>query len=216
MQRYRCEHRAPYEGAEVCGLETECAVRPDYRCDGGHDPTWWTCGLETLQQRDECASTTRHGVEPSDVAEFPAATDVAVSSAMSPLILTPPATRQRLPVERQSVTRLFRLRYKHKDGSDDVMHLYFIAGCYKDGRIGEIFVTVDRMGSFARGALDATAMMASMLLQHGVPLATVTAKLRHTRYEPSGWTGDKEFPSCTSPLDLLAQWLDRRFGAVES
>lgn len=121
--------------------------------------------------------------------------------------------RTRLPVEREGPTRTFRIRYKHKDGTDDVMHIYLTANRFPDGRPGEIFIKADRMGTMARGALDATATMMSLLLQYGVPLEVVTGKLRNTRYEPAGFTGDDEFKTCTSVLDLVAQWLDKRFGS---
>lgn len=123
--------------------------------------------------------------------------------------------RRHLTAERKAVTRVFRLKYKHKDGSDDVMHLYLTAGLFEDGSLGELFIKADRMGTMARGALDATATMISLMLQYGIPLEVVTSKLRHTRYEPAGWTGDQEFHSCTSALDLVAQWIEKRFGKPE-
>lgn len=133
------------------------------------------------------------------------------------LHVDPPAPtdpRRRMSGERAGFTRRFRLRYLHKDGRPDVMKLYFVANMYDDGKVGEVFVKADRVGTLASGALDSAAVMISLLLQHGVPLSTVISKLRHTRFEPSGFTGDSEFPSCTSPLDLLAQWLERKFGGA--
>lgn len=91
------------------------------------------------------------------------------------------------------------------------MRLYFTVSTYADGRPGELFLKADRTGTLASGVLDAVATTVSMLLQYGVPLDEITSKLRHTRYEPAGFTGDAEFPRCTSPLDLLAQWLERKF-----
>lgn len=123
--------------------------------------------------------------------------------------------RRRLPDERSSLNRAFRLAYQHRDGTPDVMHLYFTVGLYEDGTPGEIFVKADKTGTLASGALDAAAVMMSVLLQYGVPLHEVLAKVRHTRYPPSGWTKDPEFPSCTSPLDLLAQWLLKKFPPEE-
>jgi len=120
--------------------------------------------------------------------------------------------RERLPSERAGLTRTFRLKYIHKDGTPDEMHLYFKTGCYPDGRLGEIFITVDKVGTLASGALDNAAMMISMLLQYGVPLEVITNKLRHSRFTPNGFTGDPEIPSCSSPLDLLAQWLELKYG----
>lgn len=122
-----------------------------------------------------------------------------------------PQGRRRLPVDRQSVTRRFRL-HSSEAGEVVPVRLYFTAGLYDDGRVGEVFVKADRTGTLVRGMLDAVGTLTSLLLQHDVPLEVVTTKLRHTRYAPSGFTGDSEFPSCSSPLDLLAQWLDKRFG----
>lgn len=119
--------------------------------------------------------------------------------------------RERLPAERNSITRAFRLVHNHKDGSQDLIHFYFTVGFYPDGRVGEIFIKADKGGSLASGALDAVAIMSSMLLQNGVPLETVIEKIKGTRYPPNGFTKDPEVQNCTSPLDLLARWLEIKF-----
>lgn len=118
--------------------------------------------------------------------------------------------RRRLPDERAAITRSFEIRYT-EDSMPREMKLYFTAGTYPDGTLGEVFVKADKAGSMARGTLDAVGVLISLMLQHGVPIEAVTSKLRHTRYSPSGFTGDSEFHSCSSVLDLLAQWLERRF-----
>jgi ribonucleoside-diphosphate reductase alpha chain len=123
-----------------------------------------------------------------------------------------PPTRERLSADRPAITRVFRLTRTRTDGSQEIVHLYFTAGLYENGRPGEVFVKGDRMGSLTSGALDAVGVLASLLLQYGVPLQMITSKLRHTRYEPNGFTRDPEFPSCSSALDLLAQWLEQKFG----
>lgn len=120
-------------------------------------------------------------------------------------------TRERLPAERRAVTRVFRLTRNHKDGTVGLVHFYFTVGLYGDGRVGEVFLKADQTGTLASGALDAVAMMMSLLLQYGVPLADIVPKLRGLRFEPSGWTKDPEIPNCSSALDLLAQWLSKRF-----
>lgn len=121
-------------------------------------------------------------------------------------------SRERLPPERPGYTRVFRLPYTHRDGTQDVMQLYFTANLKPDeASCGEVFVTADRGGSLARGALDATAMMMSIMLQHGIPLEMITGKLKGIRFKPDGFTGDPEIPSCTSPIDLLAKWLELKF-----
>ena len=120
--------------------------------------------------------------------------------------------RKRLPTERKSLTRTLRLAYNHKDGTPDVMHFYVTVGLYDDGKPGEIFIKADKTGSLASGALDAVGIMMSLCLQHGIPLEAITSKLRHMRFTPSGFTKDPELPSCSSPLDFVAQFLDLRFG----
>lgn len=119
--------------------------------------------------------------------------------------------RERLPTERRSITRVFRLAHTHRDGTTDLMRFYFTVGMYDDGRAGEVFIRADKTGTLAAGALDAVAMMMSMLLQYGVPLADILPKLRGIRFAPYGFTQDAEIPSCSSAIDLLSQWLSKRF-----
>jgi len=118
--------------------------------------------------------------------------------------------RERLPSVRQSVTRKFKIaRPGHRNGD---LCMYVTVGLYPDGRPGEVFIRSDLVGSFASGTLDAVAMVLSMAWQHGVPFRPVVEKLRGTRFEPQGATGDPEYGIVSSPLDYVARWLLRRFG----
>lgn len=121
--------------------------------------------------------------------------------------------RKRLPDTRDSITRRFKLTYTREDGTIDKLKLYVTASRYEDGTLGEIFIRADKVGSFISGALDMTAVMMSIGLQHGVPLEDILSKMRHSRFEPAGRTGDPSFPSCSSAFDLIAQWLGATFGA---
>jgi ribonucleoside-diphosphate reductase alpha chain len=123
--------------------------------------------------------------------------------------------KRALPPERASWTKAFTLAYTHKDGKPDRMKFYFTVGMYEDDSPGEVFVKADKSGSLAAGALDACAIMISMGLQHGIPLHTLTEKLKGTRFGPSGFTGDPDIKSCSSPLDLLARWLEHKFPLPE-
>jgi ribonucleoside-diphosphate reductase alpha chain len=51
----------------------------------------------------------------------------------------------------------------------------------------------------------------SVALQHGVPLQVMTEKLAHTRFEPSGWTGNEKMGYTKSPMDYLGRWMQHRF-----
>lgn len=119
--------------------------------------------------------------------------------------------RERLPTERTSYTSSFRLPYQHQDGTPDTMKLYFTIGMYEDGRLGEVFVKADKTGTLVAGVLDNAAINMSIGLQYGIPLDVYLSKMRHTRFSPSGFTKNPMLPSCSSPLDLLAQWLESKF-----
>lgn len=109
-----------------------------------------------------------------------------------------------------SMTRKFSL--PRPDG-DAPFKIYATVGLYEDGRPGEIFFTADRPGSLERGLLNALGIAISIGLQHGVSLSTFTKQLRGMRFEPAGFTGDPELPSCSSILDCVARWLEKKFGA---
>jgi hypothetical protein len=47
------------------------------------------------------------------------------------------------------------------------------AGRYNDGRLSEIFLDVDKPGSAVQQHAEATAVLASLALQHGVPPAII-------------------------------------------
>lgn len=97
-----------------------------------------------------------------------------------------------------------------EDPLEDI-RLYFTANEDETGAPGEVFVRADKAGTFTSGVLDMVATLISLLLQYGVPLDVILAKLRHTRFQPNGLTGDSGIRSCSSVLDLLAQWLEQRY-----
>jgi ribonucleoside-diphosphate reductase alpha chain len=51
----------------------------------------------------------------------------------------------------------------------------------------------------------------SVSLQHGVPLKVLCDKLSHTRFEPSGWTGNEELGYAKSIMDYIFRWMELRF-----
>lgn len=120
---------------------------------------------------------------------------------------------EKLPAEgRNSITRTFRVRHVVSGMGAGIVKFYVTASMYPDNRLGEIFIRGDKMGEVITGALDVVAMMVSIGLQHGMPFSTIIEKLRGTRgFGPNGFTGDPEFPSCSSLFDLLAQWLAKTF-----
>jgi ribonucleoside-diphosphate reductase alpha chain len=114
----------------------------------------------------------------------------------------PPAMRHRLPDERFSVTHKFSV-----GGHEG----YLTVGLYKGGMPGEIFITMAKEGSTVSGLMDSFACATSLALQHGVPLKLMCEKFAHTRFEPSGWSGNQDIGYAKSIMDYIFRWLELRF-----
>jgi ribonucleoside-diphosphate reductase alpha chain len=114
----------------------------------------------------------------------------------------PRALRHRLPGERASITHKFALA-----GHEG----YITVGLYKDGTPGELFIRMAKEGSTVSGLMDSFATAVSLALQHGVPLKLLCDKFQHTRFEPSGFTGNPEIPIAKSVMDYIFRWLEIRF-----
>lgn len=124
-------------------------------------------------------------------------------------------TKQTMPGNRAGFTRKFHIRYPDKLGQSMEFKFYVSFSTYDDGRCGEIFITGDKADPTLKGVLDGFAKLVSIALQHGASLPSITSKLRHDQFPPSGFTGDEDFKSCTSMFDLIAQYLDYRFPAPD-
>jgi len=123
--------------------------------------------------------------------------------AESPISQAPPrAVRHRLPEERASITHKFALA-----GHEG----YITVGLYPNGQPGEIFVRMAKEGSTISGLMDSFATAVSISLQHGVPLKVLCEKFAHTRFEPSGWTGNEQIGYAKSIMDYLFRWMQIRF-----
>jgi ribonucleoside-diphosphate reductase alpha chain len=92
----------------------------------------------------------------------------------------PAANRHRLQDERSAVTHHFSI-----GGHEG----YLTVGLYPNGQPREIFIRMAKAGSTIAGLMECFGTVASVSLQHGVPLRLLFDKLSHTRFEPSGWTG---------------------------
>jgi ribonucleoside-diphosphate reductase alpha chain len=114
----------------------------------------------------------------------------------------PSLARRRLPDERRSITHKFSI-----GGHEG----YMTVGMYDDGSPGELFVVMAKEGSVVSGLMDSFATSISMALQYGVPLQVLSDKFSHTRFEPSGFTGNPEIPIAKSITDYIFRWLALKF-----
>jgi ribonucleoside-diphosphate reductase alpha chain len=114
----------------------------------------------------------------------------------------PRSIRHKLAEERMSVT------HKFKVGDHEG---YVTVGLYPNGEPGELFVKMAKEGSTVSGLMDSFALAVSLALQYGVPLKTFCEKFAHTRFEPSGWSGNAEIGYAKSIMDYIFRWLQMRF-----
>src|SRR5260370_2746643 len=116
--------------------------------------------------------------------------------------LFPRMQREKMPVERTSVTHKFSV-----GGHEG----YITVGKYDDGRVGEVFIKMSKEGSTLSGIMDGFALTMSLGLQYGVPLKVFVDKLLNTRFEPSGFTANPNIRFVSSVLDYIARWLGGQF-----
>jgi len=116
------------------------------------------------------------------------------------------AMRRKLPDERKAVTHKFDIA-----GHEG----YLTVGLYEDGMPGELFVTMAKEGSTISGLMDAFATQTSYALQFGVPLKFMVDKFSHMRFEPSGFTKNREIPIAKSIVDYIFRWMASHFLPIE-
>ncbi|MGH9402032.1 MAG: vitamin B12-dependent ribonucleotide reductase, partial [Terriglobia bacterium] len=115
-------------------------------------------------------------------APLAALSQVAAAAAGAPAQSARPF-RRKLADERQAITHKFSV-----GGHEG----YITVGLYEGGMPGEIFITMAKEGSTVSGLMDSFATAVSLALQYGVPLRVLCDKFSHTRFEPSGWSSNRD------------------------
>src|SRR6266568_4630576 len=155
----------------------------------------WKLGLKAIAvYRDGCKRSQPLNTKRDDGAKVQDGSEVRLA-------------RRRLPDERRSITHKFSI-----GGHEG----YMTVGMYEDATPGELFVTMAKEGSVVSGLMDNFATMISMSLQYGVPLKVLADKFSHTRFEPSGFTGNPEIPIAKSITDYIFRWLALKFLPAEN
>jgi ribonucleoside-diphosphate reductase alpha chain len=155
----------------------------------------WKLGLKAVAiYRDNCkvaqplSMAKKAGSEEKDsIATTVQSINEAVSSGGT-------AVRRLLPKVRNSKTFSFTVADCHG---------YLIVGEYEDGKPGELFIDVAKMGSTLSGLMDAFARSVSYGLQHGVPLQVFVKGMTSISFAPSGITDDADIRTATSLVDYL-------------
>ena len=114
----------------------------------------------------------------------------------------PFAFRRHLPDERVSLTHKFSIN-QHEG--------YITVGLFDDGSPGEIFIRMSKEGSTISGLMDTIATATSIMLQYGVPLEVLVNKFSHSRFEPAGYTNNKQIPIAKSVIDYIFRWMKNKY-----
>jgi ribonucleoside-diphosphate reductase alpha chain len=164
----------------------------------------WKLGLKAVAiYRDGCKKSqplSAAGTKTASAGNAPAAVAVVVEE--EDLNAPPRSVRHKLQEERASIT------HKFKVGDHEG---YITVGLYPNGEPGELFVKMAKEGSTVSGLMDSFALAVSLALQYGVPLKTFCEKFAHTRFEPSGWSGNPDIGYAKSIMDYIFRWLQLRF-----
>jgi ribonucleoside-diphosphate reductase alpha chain len=166
----------------------------------------WKLGLKAVAvYRDGCkksqplsAAGSKTANSTKDDARIASAPHIEEEDMNAP----PRAVRHKLQEERASIT------HKFKVGDHEG---YITVGLYPNGEPGELFITMAKEGSTVSGLMDSFALAVSIALQHGVPLKLFCEKFAHTRFEPSGWSGNPDLGYAKSIMDYIFRWLQLRF-----
>jgi ribonucleoside-diphosphate reductase alpha chain len=164
----------------------------------------WKLGIKAVAiYRDGCKQSQPLSAAGSKTASSEKSSVTSVPSVVEEDLNAPPrAMRHKLQEERASIT------HKFKVGDHEG---YITVGLYPNGDPGELFVKMAKEGSTVSGLMDSFALAVSLALQYGVPLKTFCEKFAHTRFEPSGWSGNPDIGYAKSIMDYIFRWLQMRF-----
>ena len=82
--------------------------------------------------------------------------------------------------------------------------IYLHTGEYDDGKVGEIFIDMNKEGELARSLMNNFAIAISLGLQYGVPLDEFVDAFIETKFEPSGEIrGNDRILNASSILDYI-------------
>jgi len=166
----------------------------------------WKLGLKAVAvYRDGCKKSqplSAAGTKTANSSKEDSRAGVSAPHEEENLNAPPRAVRHKLQEERASIT------HKFKVGDHEG---YITVGLYPDGEPGELFITMAKEGSTVSGLMDSFALATSIALQHGVPLKLFCEKFAHTRFEPSGWSGNPDIGYAKSIMDYIFRWLQLRF-----
>jgi ribonucleoside-diphosphate reductase alpha chain len=109
-------------------------------------------------------------------------------------------TRRRPPKRRIGETHQFTIMGAHKG--------YLTINRYEDGDPCEVFLTMNKEGSFVSGMAGVFAKLLSLAIQYGMPFEEISQSFKHTRFEPAGFVDNAQIPSAESVVDYVIKYLE--------
>jgi ribonucleoside-diphosphate reductase alpha chain len=91
------------------------------------------------------------------------------------------------------------------------LHGYLTVGEYADGKPGEVFISVAKMGSTLARLMESFGRSVSYGLQYGVPLKVYVRGMTHSSFAPSGITDDPDIRTATSLIDYTFRRLAKSY-----
>ena len=134
-------------------------------------------------------------VEAFAAKSMPARVETIVEKIVERLVERVQGHQEKLPGRRKGYTQ------KAKIGGHTV---FLRTGEYEDGRLGEIFLDMNKEGSALRAFINNFAISVSLGLQYGVPLEEYVDAFTFTKFEPAGIVqGNDSIKNATSILDYV-------------
>ncbi len=171
----------------------------------------WKLGLKAVAiYRDNCkvaqplSMAKKEGAEEKAEAQLSAHEASSVEATVQAInqAIAPSGVHQPLPKIRNSKTFSFTVADCHG---------YLTVGEYEDGRPGELFMNVAKMGSTLSGLMESFGRAVSFGLQHGVPLKVYVKGMTSTSFAPAGITDDPDVRTATSLLDYVFRRLAKTY-----
>ena len=111
--------------------------------------------------------------------------------------------RRKLQTMRPAIHHKFEFTAGHEG--------YINPGFYEDGRLGEMFIEMQKEGTMVKGLTDALGTAISLGLQYGVPTEAYVTKFKHQKFDPRGLMTEAhpEIHEADSIVDYLAQFMEK-------
>jgi len=113
-----------------------------------------------------------------------------------------------VPNLNKQITNRSKMPYRRKGYIQKVSigdhKIYLHTGEYDDGKVGEIFIDMNKEGELVKALMNNFAIAISLGLQYGVPLDEFVDAFIETKFEPSGEIkGNDRILSASSILDYI-------------